>query len=189
MCMWSKISTYVFCWRQCKQSFQYAGNKRYLIFQFLFQVGIEVCLGATPAEQAMKYELVSKHSSVSLRHTKQNSLLHLGQRIFLQPVLSCSTRWPQVGQARMEGQSVTPATWGRDVVSQFFSSSRSWLIQPSLSQRSERGAGPFHCFRHCQQNSYLWPLSAVHTVQRTLRLVRSSLSTKVSQTGHCYKRG
>lgn len=53
---------------------------------------------------------------------------------------------PHVGQARTEGQSVTPSTSGRLMVLHVCRSCRSLLMQPSLSQRSDWGPGPFHSF-------------------------------------------
>lgn len=139
--------------------------------------GMDVCRGATPALQGTKYELVFRHSLVSFRHTKQNSIWQRGQMMFLQPVLSCSALLPQVGQSRMEGHSSTPWTWGREVVLQFLRSWRSRFTQLSLSQRSERGALPFHGIMHCQQKWKGFLLFTVQIVHRTLRLSNSSLST------------
>ncbi|CAL8376357.1 unnamed protein product [Gadus morhua 'NCC'] len=99
-----------------------------------------------------------------------------GHRMFLQPVLSCSTFKPQVGQALMEGQGPTPATWDSVMVPHPFSSSRSLSEQSSLSQRSLRGALPFQGLRHCQQNCLVGLLLSLQIVQRKQRLSKASLS-------------
>lgn len=114
-----------------------------------FHIGMVVCLLATPfAHLSKKLE----HPPLALRHTKQNLVLHRLHTTFLHLALLCSTRMPQLGQARMEGQSETPLTLSKTMFEQFARmSSGPW--QSSLSQRSERGYLPFHSFRHCQQNA------------------------------------
>lgn len=121
---------------------------------FCCHTGMQVCLGATPLEHAPKYRLVfPAHSLVRFKHTKQNSILHLGQMTFLHFFLLCSTSDPQVGQARMEGQPLTSFTDSKMISSQFFRAFSASLLQPSLSHRSDRGRVPFHSLKHCQQNS------------------------------------
>ena len=152
----------------------------------LCHTGMEVCLGAIPVEQTLYHDclFISWHSVVVFRHTKQNSTLHCVQPMFLHLVPSCTTSMPQVGQARVEGHPVTPVTLLRTTSSQFFNIS-SGLWQPSLSQWSERGAGPFHFFKHCQQNMYVAPSLAEHSVHSTLRSFRSVLTARDLQPGHC----
>lgn len=149
----------------------------------LFQDGIEVCRGASPPEQGLKCELVSKHTSVIFKQTKQNSTWQRLHMMFLHPVVSCSTRLPQVGQARMDGQLVL-LTAGRIILQHLDNFSTSGLTQPMLSQRSERGPGPFHSFMHCQQKLNVLPISSVQIVHMTQRLVSSALSTIVWHPGH-----
>ena len=116
----------------------------------LCHTGIDLCLGATSEWQRM-YALSCRQSLFFFRHTKQNFTLHRGQTMLLHCFSLCSTRIPQVGQARMQGQPLTPFTSLKTMSGQFFNMSRG-SGQPSLSQRSERGAGPFHSLKHCQQN-------------------------------------
>lgn len=125
---------------------------RQINVHFLCHTGIEVCRGATPLAQTWYGELVLPHSRFSFRQTKQNSTWQRRQLIFLQFFRLCSTLTPHVGQARTEGQSVTPLTSGRQTVLHVCKRCTSGSMQPALSQRSDRGPGPFHFFRHCQQN-------------------------------------
>ena len=97
--------------------------------------------------------------------------------MFLQPVLSCSTLMPQVGQARMEGQGPTPGTWDSVMVPHPCSSSSTLSEQSSLSQRSLRGALPFQGFRHCQQNCMVGLLLSSQIVQSKQRLSKACRST------------
>ncbi|KAF3837144.1 hypothetical protein F7725_004608 [Dissostichus mawsoni] len=62
------------------------------------------------------------------------------------------------------------------VVLQFLRSSRTALMQPSLLQRSEPGAAPFHSFRHCQQKSLL--LISIHSTLRWHYLSPSKGATR-----------
>lgn len=78
--------------------------------ELLSQAGMLVCRGATPSWQGRKWVLVCRQRGVSFRHTKQNSTWQREHRRFLQPLRSCSSSRPQVGQARREGQSTTPGT-------------------------------------------------------------------------------
>lgn len=116
----------------------------------ILHTGIEVCLGVTPVGQRL-YGSIFKHCWVIFRHTKQNFTLHRGQIMLLHWFLLCSTSKPQVGQARIDGQPETPFTSLKTIFGQVLSISNG-LWQPLLSQRSERGAGPFHSLKHCQQN-------------------------------------
>lgn len=154
-----------------------------ILITYFLQVGMDVCRGATPFEQAIKYELVFRQSTLSFKQEKQNSMWQRLHIIFLHPVVSCSTRFPHVGQARNEGH-IRFSTSGRTVSLHCNSFSIMWLTQPLLSHLSERGAGPFQDFRHCQQNSNLLPVSAVQMMQCTHRLVKSCLSTYDLQLGH-----
>lgn len=117
---------------------------------FCFNIGMMVCLGATPLGHS-SYALL-RHCWVALRHTKQNLVLHRVHTKLLQWRLLCSSSMPQLGQARIEGQLSTPFTSLKTMFGHCASMSRG-LWQPLLSQRSERGPGPFHSFIHCQQNA------------------------------------
>lgn len=60
---------------------------------------------------------------------------------------------------------------------------KSGFSHPSFPQWSV--PRPVHFFLHCQQNSYAFPLSAVHWEHQTRRLLGSSLITRDLQPGHC----
>ncbi|PWA28874.1 hypothetical protein CCH79_00012891 [Gambusia affinis] len=116
------------------------------VLHHFFHTGMRVCRGATPPGQILYGELLLQHSLFGFRQTKQNVKRQRGQVTFLQYIRLCSTFMPQTGQARTEGQLVTPFTSGRLMSLQVWRSCRSLLMQPSLLQRSDRGAEPFHSF-------------------------------------------
>ncbi|TNN71963.1 hypothetical protein EYF80_017751 [Liparis tanakae] len=127
----------------------------------------------------------STQSVVSFRHTKQNSTLHRAQWMFLHAVASCTTSRPQVGQARTEGQPVTPFTSSKVMGGQLFRISRGFL-HSSFPQCLDQGDTPSHLCRHSQQNVYVYGLLllAEHTGHSTHRLRASVLITRDLQPGH-----
>ncbi len=120
---------------------------------------------------------------MSLRQTKQNSLLQRVHAIFLHFSVLWVMSKPHVIQARTAGHSIFPASF-KIIVAQSLSRSRSLLRQSSLSHRSDRGRWPFHSLKHCQQNSKVHLFFTVQMVHCMLRLDESDLSMIQSQPGH-----
>ncbi len=156
-----------------------------MIYCLSLQNGIEVCRGATPSEQGVNHPLglVFRQSGVSFRQTKQNSFLHRVHVIFLHFSVLWLINKPHVIQARTAGHTIFPAFF-KIIVAQSLSRSRSLLLQPSLSHRSDRGRWPFHSLKHCQQNSKVRLFFTVQMVHFTQRLDESDLSMIQSQPGH-----
>ncbi len=93
---------------------------------YICHTGTEVCLGATPVEQSVKYvdAYSFRHSLVSFRHTKQNCTLHRGHLMFF--TLS----------SVMLHQETTGGTLAAEPVSPFFVSCACFAFNTQITEIS-----------------------------------------------------